>query len=106
MRFDFDENEPQDVRDARLAAERAATRAARNAEPVRDFRGANVGTAIVAAALVALGWFGRYGTLGVVAGVFACWFGAALAWFHSEGDRGRHAVQRAYKATFGWGDGF
>ncbi|MFD4762142.1 hypothetical protein ACFWOJ_25710 [Streptomyces sp. NPDC058439] len=56
-------------------------------------------------ALVLLGWFGKLVALGIVSGVLLLWFAAALTWAHADGDHGRHALQRAYKVTFGWGDG-
>ncbi|MGW5345748.1 hypothetical protein [Streptomyces sp. NPDC004050] len=106
MHIDFDEDEPQAVRDERLAAERAERRAMRNSAPVQDYFGAHIGAAIVTVALVALGWTGKVVALGIVGGVFLLWFGIALTWLRVDGDRGRHALQRAYKATFWWGDGF
>ncbi|MFD0353145.1 hypothetical protein ACFVHW_05255 [Streptomyces sp. NPDC127110] len=105
----FDENEPQSVRDARFAAERAerraARRAARNSEPL-DSRTAHLGAAITATALLLLTWFGRTVASAVVGGIFLLWFSAALARARADGDHGRHALQRAYNATFGWADSF
>ncbi|RSS54685.1 hypothetical protein EF912_16085 [Streptomyces sp. WAC07061] len=103
--MNFDENEPQSVRDARFAAERAAGRAARKAASL-DSRGAHLGAVIVTVALVLLGWYGKLAALGIVSGVFLLWFAAALAWAYADGDEGRHALQRAYNVTFGWGDEF
>ncbi|MFE6225516.1 hypothetical protein [Streptomyces sp. NPDC057854] len=100
----FDENEPQAVRDARLAAQRAAAREARRTA-VLDSGMAHVGAAIVAVALVLLGWFGKTVAVAVVGGMFAVWFCAALVWTYVDGDHGRHALQRAYNLTFGWADG-
>ncbi|MFF8532349.1 hypothetical protein ACN6K9_008198 [Streptomyces sp. SAS_267] len=103
--MNFDESEPQSVREQRFAAERAERRAARKVVSL-DLRGAHVGTVIVTVALVLLGWYGKLVALGIVSGVFLLWFAAALAWAHADGDHGRHALQRAYNVTFGWGDGF
>ncbi|MDA5282053.1 hypothetical protein [Streptomyces sp. Isolate_45] len=72
----------------------------------RDSRGAHLGAAIVTVALVLLSSYGKLIALGVVSGVFLLWFAAALAWAYADGDHGRHALQRAYNVTFGWGDGF
>ncbi|WP_432021907.1 hypothetical protein [Streptomyces parvus] len=99
-----DENEPRTVREERFAAERAARRARRKAARL-DSRDAHLGAAIVVVTLVLLGWFGQWVTLAVVSGVFLLWFAAALAWMYTDGDRGRHALQRAYNLTFGWGGG-
>ncbi|MEU6882911.1 hypothetical protein [Streptomyces sp. NPDC046712] len=52
-----------------------------------------------------LSWYGKLVVLGIVSGVFLFWFSAALAWVYADGDHGRHALQRAYNGTFGWGDG-
>lgn len=49
--------------------------------------------------------YGKLVALGIVSGVFLLWFAAALAWAYADGDHGRHALQRAYNVTFGWGDG-
>ncbi|MFE6038959.1 hypothetical protein [Streptomyces sp. NPDC056452] len=103
--MDFDENEPQSVREERFAAERCERRAARKAAPL-DSRGAHLGAVIVTVALVLLSWYGKLAALGVVSGVLLLWFAAALAWAYADGDQGRHAVQRAYNVTFGWTDGF
>lgn len=103
--MNFDENEPQSVREKRFAAERAERRAARKAAAL-DSRGAHLGVAIVAIALVFLGWNGKPVALGIVGGVFLLWFSAALVWAYTDGDHGRHALQRAYNLTFGWGDWF
>ncbi|MFE5792775.1 hypothetical protein ACFQ8C_09370 [Streptomyces sp. NPDC056503] len=100
----FDENEPQSVRDERFAAQRARRRAARKAASL-DLGGAHVGVVVAAIALILLGWFGKLLALGIVSGVFLLWFAAALAWAYADGDHGRHALQRAYTITFGWGDG-
>ncbi|MFE2586753.1 hypothetical protein [Streptomyces sp. NPDC059378] len=102
--MNFDENEPQSVREQRLAAERAARRAVRKAAPL-DLRGAHIGAAITVIALVVLGWLGKLGALAIVSGAVLLWFAAALAWVYADGDGGRHALQRAYRITFGWGDG-
>ncbi|MGW0877179.1 hypothetical protein ACWD3Z_42990 [Streptomyces sp. NPDC002740] len=101
----FDENEPLSVREERFAAERAESRAARKAA-LLDSRGAHIGAAIATIALVLLGWYGKTVALGVVSGAFLLWFAAALVWAYADGDQGRHALQRAYNVTFGWGDGF
>ncbi|MET8938885.1 hypothetical protein ABZX28_18020 [Streptomyces rubiginosohelvolus] len=101
----FDENEPQAVREERFAAERAARRASRKAARL-DSRDAHLGAAIVVVALVLLGWFGQWVALAIVSGVFLLWFAAALSWTYADGDQGRHALQRAYNLTFGWGGGF
>ncbi|WP_274029609.1 hypothetical protein [Streptomyces sp. MMBL 11-1] len=103
--MNFDENEPQSVREERFAAERADRREARKAA-LLDSRGAHLGVAIVTIALALLGWNGKLVALGIVGGVFLLWFSAALAWAYADGDHGRHALQRAYNVTFGWGDGF
>ncbi|MEE4492256.1 hypothetical protein [Streptomyces sp. BE230] len=100
----FDENEPQAVRDQRFAAERAQLRARRRSAPV-DLRPARFGAGIVAVVLVLLGWFGRFAALGVVGGFFLLWFTVALVWVHADGDRGGHALRRAYRAVFGWAEG-
>ncbi|MEV4949786.1 hypothetical protein [Streptomyces sp. NPDC053755] len=97
----FDENEPQGVRDRRLAAERAE-RAHRRRSASVDLRAAHAGLVIVAVAVAALVWFGECVALGVVSGVFLLWFCLALTWVHVDGDRGLHAFQRAYSAVFGW----
>ncbi|GHA65238.1 hypothetical protein ACIQRS_08000 [Streptomyces termitum] len=103
--MNFDENEPQSVREERFAAERAGRRETRKAASL-DLWGAHLGVAVVTVALVLLGWNGKPVVLGVVGGVFLLWFSAALAWAYADGDHGRHALQRAYRITFGWGDGF
>ncbi|MFF9063782.1 hypothetical protein ACF09E_00350 [Streptomyces sp. NPDC014891] len=100
----FDVNEPQSVREERFAAERAARRRARKAARL-DSRGAHIGAAAVAVVLLVLAWFGKPAAVAVVGGVFLLWFAAALAWTYADGDHGRHALQRAYNITFGWGDG-
>ncbi|MFG2339516.1 hypothetical protein [Streptomyces yangpuensis] len=102
--MNFDENEPQSVREERFAAERAEARAARKAASL-DLWGAHVGAVIVAVALVLLIWFGKLVALGIVSGVFLLWFAVALAWAYADGDHGWHALQRAYNATFMWGNG-
>ncbi|WP_079273060.1 hypothetical protein [Streptomyces sp. TN58] len=103
--MNFDENEPQSVREERFTAERAERREARKAASL-DSRGAHLGAVIVTVALVLLSWYGELIALGIVSGVFVLWFAAALAWAYVDGDHGRHALQRAYNVTFGWGDGF
>ncbi|MFE2853010.1 hypothetical protein ACFXJO_17985 [Streptomyces lavendulae] len=103
--MNFDEDEPQSVREERFAVERAEGREARKTASL-DSRGAHLGAAIVTIALVLLSWYGKLVALGIVGGVFLLWFSAALAWAHADGDHGRHALQRAYNVTFGWGDGF
>ncbi|MEW2491553.1 hypothetical protein [Streptomyces sp. NPDC048411] len=100
----FDENEPQAVRDDRLAAERAWRRAARRSASL-DLRGAHIGLSMVAVALVLLGWYGKLVALGIVSSIFLLWSAIALIWVHADGDRGRQAFQRVYNATFGWGNG-
>ncbi|WP_282686609.1 MULTISPECIES: hypothetical protein [unclassified Streptomyces] len=40
-----------------------------------------------------------------MSGVFLLWFVAALSWTYADRDHGRHALQRAYNLTFGWGGG-
>lgn len=100
----FDEDEPQVVREERLAAERAARRASRKAA-VLDLRGAHLGAVIAGVALGLLGWFGEFVAVGVVGGILALWFAAGLTWAYVDGDRGRHAVLRAYGITFWWGNG-
>ncbi|GGY81631.1 hypothetical protein [Streptomyces omiyaensis] len=102
--MNFDENEPQSVREERFAAERARRRKARGAAQL-DSRGAHIGAAVVTIALVLLGWYGKTVALGVVGGIFLLWFSAALTWAYADGDHGRHALRRAYQLTFGWGDG-
>lgn len=102
--MNFDENEPQSVREERFAAKRAKGREARKAASL-DSRGAHLGAAIVTIALAILGWHGNAAAVGIVSGVFLLWFSAALAWAYTDGDHGRHALQRAYNVTFGWGDG-
>ncbi|AZM93784.1 hypothetical protein [Streptomyces sp. W1SF4] len=101
----FDENEPQPTRDARFAAERAERREARKSEPLNS-RPAHVGAALTATVLLLLTGFGQTVAPTVVGGIFLLWFSAALAWMYADGDRGRHALQRAYNATFGWVDSF
>lgn len=103
--MNFDENEPQSVREARLAVERAEARSARKAASL-DLQGAHAGAVIMIVALVLLGWYGKLVALGIVGGIFLLWFSAALAWTYADGDHGRHAFQRAYNITFGWGNGF
>ncbi|GGW65215.1 hypothetical protein [Streptomyces xantholiticus] len=100
----FDENESQAVREERFAAERARRRAERRSASL-DLRGSHVGVGIVAVVLALLGWYGKLVALGVVGGIFLLWFAIALVWVHADGDRGGHAIQRAYSATFGWGNG-
>ncbi|MFE1555493.1 hypothetical protein ACFW6V_10915 [Streptomyces sp. NPDC058734] len=100
----FDENEPQSARDARFAAERAERREARKSEPL-DSRAAHLGAAIATTALLLLTWYGRTVASAIVGGIFLLWFSAALAWTYADGDHGRHALQRAYNATFGWAEG-
>ncbi|MEU4875233.1 hypothetical protein [Streptomyces sp. NPDC021608] len=102
--MNFDESEPQAVREERFAAERAARRAARKTASL-DSWGAHVGAAIVTAALVLLGSFGKPVALGIVGGIVLLWFATALVWAHVDGDHGRHALRRAYNVTFGWGNG-
>ncbi|MFJ6431697.1 hypothetical protein [Streptomyces sp. NPDC091416] len=101
--MNFDENEPQAVRDQRFAAERAEGRERRRSAPV-DVRPAHFGAGIVVVALVLIGRFGTFAALGVVGGIFLLWFAVALAWVHADGDRGAHALRRAYRAAFGWAD--
>ncbi|WP_285569898.1 hypothetical protein [Streptomyces sp. RTGN2] len=101
--MNFDENEPQAVRDQRFTAERARLRAFRRSEPV-DVQPAHFGAGIVAVVLVLLGWFGKFAALGVVGGIFLLWFAVALVWVHADGDRGGHALRRAYRGAFGWAD--
>ncbi|MFI8185903.1 hypothetical protein ACIF70_36075 [Actinacidiphila glaucinigra] len=103
--MNFDEDEPQSVREERFVAERVARRAARKAAALES-RGAHLGAVIVTVALVLLSWYGKLAALGIVSGVLLLWFAAALAWAYADGDEGRHALQRAYNVTFGWGDGF
>ncbi|MFE4863203.1 hypothetical protein [Streptomyces sp. NPDC056670] len=103
--MNFDENEPQSVREERFAAERADARAARKAASL-DLSGAHVGAVIVTVALVLLIWYGELVALGIVSGAVLLWFAAALPWTYADGDHGRHALQRAYNLTFGWGNGF
>ncbi|MFJ8039893.1 hypothetical protein ACIRBX_05155 [Kitasatospora sp. NPDC096147] len=100
----FDQDEPQEVRDRRLAGELEARRAARAEAPL-DLTGAHVGAALVAVGVALLGWFGQGVAVGVVVGVFVLWFGAALTWVRWDGGRGWHGLGRAYGLTFGWGDG-
>ncbi|MFD3808586.1 hypothetical protein ACFWSF_26535 [Streptomyces sp. NPDC058611] len=102
--MNFDENEPQSVREERFAVERAEARAARRAASLALW-GAHVGAVIVTVALVLLSWYGKLVALGIVSGVFLLWFAAALAWAYADGDHGWHALQRAYNLTFGWGNG-
>ncbi|MER7513351.1 hypothetical protein ACIP46_38110 [Streptomyces lavendulae] len=101
----FDENEPQAFREQRFPAERAGRREVRKTASL-DSGGAHIGAAVVTVALVLLGRYGKLVALGIVSGVFLLWFSAALAWAYADGDHGRHAFQRAYNVTFGWGDGF
>ncbi|MFK0050034.1 hypothetical protein ACIQU4_39190 [Streptomyces sp. NPDC090741] len=103
--MNFDENEPQSVREECFAAERAGRGAARKAAPL-DLRGAHVGAAAATVALVLLGSYAKLVALGIVSGVLLLWFAAALAWAHADGDHGRHALRRTYKVTFGWGEAF
>lgn len=103
----FDENEPQDVRDRRLAAERAERGARRKAHrlaaPVA-VREAHFGAGLVAVVLAVLAVLGQFVDLGVVGGAVLFLFAAALVWVHADGDRGGHAVRRAYRAAFLWTD--
>ncbi|MEU3479867.1 hypothetical protein AB0E66_16925 [Streptomyces sp. NPDC033753] len=101
----FDENEPAAVREQRFADERARRRALRNSGWI-DLWGAHVGVTVVIIALVLLAWFDELVALGIVGGIFLLWFAIALTWVHADGGRGWHAFRRAYRATFGWGDGF
>ncbi|MEU3189028.1 hypothetical protein ABZ707_33290 [Streptomyces sp. NPDC006923] len=103
--MNFDENEPQSVREERFVAERVERRAARKAASL-DSRGVHLGAVIVTVALVLLSWCGKLAALGIVSGVILLWFAAALAWAYADGGEGRHVLQRAYNVTFGWGDGF
>ncbi|MFI6645718.1 hypothetical protein [Streptomyces sp. NPDC050504] len=100
----FDENEPQSVREERFAAPTWAERRAARGAARLDLRAAHVGAAIVTVVLVVLGWAGKPTALAVVGGIFLLWFAIALTWAHIDEDRGRHALQRAYNATFGWAD--
>ncbi|MEU2510137.1 MULTISPECIES: hypothetical protein [unclassified Streptomyces] len=102
--MNFDEDEPQSVREERFAAERAEARAARKAASL-DLWGAHVGAVIVTVALALLAWNGKLVALGIVGGIFLLWFAAGLTWAYVDGDHGRHALQRAYGITFGWGNG-
>ncbi|MGW1141358.1 hypothetical protein [Streptomyces zhihengii] len=102
--MNFDENEPQSVREERFAAERARARAARKAASL-NLWGAHVGALIVTVVAVLLAWNGAMVALGIVGGIFLLWFGTGLAWAYADGDHGRHALQRAYNITFGWADG-
>lgn len=99
--LNFDENEPQSVREERLAAERAGARAARRAAPL-DLRGAHLGAVVVTVVAVLLTWQGELVALGIVGGILLLWFAVGLAWVHADGDHGRHALRRAYNVTFGW----
>ncbi|NEC68800.1 hypothetical protein [Streptomyces sp. SID9727] len=103
--MNFDENEPQSVREERLAAERAQGREARRNAPL-DSKGAHFGAAVVSTAQVLLAWNGKLVALGIVSAAFVLWFSAALAWAYADKDHGRHALQRAYHITFGWGGAF
>ncbi|TXS52266.1 hypothetical protein [Streptomyces sp. t39] len=102
--LNFDENEPQSVREERFAAERARTRAARRAAPL-DLRGAHLGALIVTLVAVVLAWNGERVALGIAGGIVLLWFAIGLAWAYGDGDHGRHALQRAYNITFGWAGG-
>ncbi|MFI9291259.1 hypothetical protein [Streptomyces gardneri] len=99
----FDENEPQDVREQRFAEERAVRRARRNSRPI-DLGGAHIGLTVVISALALLAWSGELVALGVVGGIVLLWFLVAVIRVHVDGDRAGHGFQRAYVATFGWGD--
>ncbi|NEC67731.1 hypothetical protein [Streptomyces sp. SID9727] len=57
-------------------------------------------------ALVLLAWHGKLVAVGMVSAVSLLWFSAAFAWAYADEDHGRHALQRAYNSTFGWGDAF
>ncbi|MGQ4487417.1 hypothetical protein LRE75_36040 [Streptomyces sp. 372A] len=103
--MNFEENEPQSVREERFAAERAQRREARR-NALLDSRGAHLGAAVVTTALALLAWYGKLVALGIVSAAFLLWFSAALAWVYADKDHGRHALQRAYNITFGWGDAF
>ncbi|MFI5527119.1 hypothetical protein ACIA8O_01055 [Kitasatospora sp. NPDC051853] len=101
----FDQDEPQDVRDRRLAGEREERRRARGVAPL-ELGDAHVGAGLVVVGVVVLVCFGTLVGAGVVLGVFGVWFGVARAWVQYDGGRGWHAMGRAYGLTFGWGGGF
>ncbi|MGW4650540.1 hypothetical protein [Kitasatospora sp. NPDC004289] len=101
----FDQDEPQDVRERRLAEERAARQVARAEAPL-ELGDAHLGAGLVVVAVVLLACFGKFVAVGVVLGVFAVWFAVARAWVRYDGGRGWHAMGRAYGLTFGWGGGF
>lgn len=103
--MNFDEHEPQPLREERFAAERAARRTARKSAAL-DLRGAHVGAAVATIALAALAWSGHPLALGVVAALLLFVFATALTWTYADGDHARHALQRAYGITFAWGNGF
>lgn len=102
--MDFDEHEPQPVREERFAAERTARRTARKTA-VLDLRGAHLGAAVATITLAALAWSDHLFALGAVAGLLLLVFTAALTWTYTDGDHGGHALQRAYGITFAWGNG-
>ncbi|WP_406379706.1 hypothetical protein [Streptomyces sp. NBC_01618] len=85
----------QDIR-----ADRQAIRKALRA----DVGGAHVGLLVTVIALVVIASVaGPRWTL-IVSGCFTAWFALALAVIRLRGGRGGDALQRAYVATFGWGD--
>ncbi|MGW2588799.1 hypothetical protein ACWCXC_00785 [Streptomyces sp. NPDC001515] len=103
----FDENEPQDVRDRRLAAERAERRARRQAHRLAApvvLTEAHFGAGLVAVVLVVLAVVGQFLVMGVVGGAVLLLFVAALVRARVDGDRGGHAVRRAYRAAFIWAE--
>ncbi|MEU6014202.1 hypothetical protein ABZ826_09095 [Streptomyces sp. NPDC047515] len=85
----------QDIR-----ADHQATRQALRA----DVGGAHIGLLVVITALVVLAGFSDPCRALTVSGGFTAWFVLASAVIRLRGGRGRHALRRAYVATFGWGD--
>ncbi|MFF1411878.1 hypothetical protein ACFVX6_19180 [Streptomyces sp. NPDC058289] len=66
--MNFDENEPQSVREQRFVAERVERRAARKAATL-DSRAAHLGALIVTVALALPSWYGKLAALSIVSGV-------------------------------------
>lgn len=99
---DFDgDGAAAEHRPARDAA--ADRRSVRRAMSV-DVRGAHIGLAATAIAVVVVATLGSLGWAWAVAGCFGAWYAVALLVVHLRDWRGWNAVRRAYVATFGWGD--
>ncbi|MGW4650541.1 hypothetical protein [Kitasatospora sp. NPDC004289] len=111
----FDQDEPQDVRERRLAEERAAAkvaarerraavreerRAARLAAPL-DLGWAHVGAVGVAGAMALSAYRGVLEFVWVLAAVMLLVYVLNLAVARSDGEEWPVAVRRAYRSTFG-----